>query len=227
MIPDLSNPQSWNRYSYVLNNPIRFNDPSGHCIWDLCIVEGIGVVELVLAASTIYAGTLALNNHDAIAKSITNAFDDWQINKQNKKQLASIETSSYNSGDNYLGPGHGYKPPSKCGWACFLTILGAGSYLGYRLYCSADDEKCAVPTAKSTPESTPTSTIPSTSTPSPDQALKITLTSAPTSTLTSTLTSTSTSTPSNTPTTTSTPTLPPIPLMPPIEPRRYHGHYEY
>ena len=24
------NPQSWNRYSYVQNNPIRFNDPTGH-----------------------------------------------------------------------------------------------------------------------------------------------------------------------------------------------------
>jgi len=28
----LSNPQSWNRYSYTINNPIRYNDPSGHCI---------------------------------------------------------------------------------------------------------------------------------------------------------------------------------------------------
>lgn len=29
-IPDLSNPQSYNRYSYVLNNPLRYTDPSGH-----------------------------------------------------------------------------------------------------------------------------------------------------------------------------------------------------
>jgi len=29
-IPDLSNPQSYNRYSYVLNDPLRYNDPSGH-----------------------------------------------------------------------------------------------------------------------------------------------------------------------------------------------------
>lgn len=30
IIPNAANPQNWNRYSYVLNNPIRFNDPTGH-----------------------------------------------------------------------------------------------------------------------------------------------------------------------------------------------------
>jgi RHS repeat-associated protein len=30
IVPDPYNPQDWNRYSYVRNNPIRYNDPSGH-----------------------------------------------------------------------------------------------------------------------------------------------------------------------------------------------------
>jgi hypothetical protein len=30
LIPDPSNPQAWNRYSYVRNNPVNFNDPAGH-----------------------------------------------------------------------------------------------------------------------------------------------------------------------------------------------------
>jgi RHS repeat-associated protein len=30
LVPDPTNPQQFNRFSYVLNNPLRFNDPSGH-----------------------------------------------------------------------------------------------------------------------------------------------------------------------------------------------------
>ena len=43
IIPNLSNPQSWNRYSYVWNNPIRYNDPTGHIAscdeYESCKVE--------------------------------------------------------------------------------------------------------------------------------------------------------------------------------------------
>lgn len=38
---DLGTPQSWNRYSYVLNNPVRYTDPDGRCgtVWT-CAVWG-------------------------------------------------------------------------------------------------------------------------------------------------------------------------------------------
>ncbi len=32
IIPGAANPQAFNRYSYVTNNPIRYNDPSGHML---------------------------------------------------------------------------------------------------------------------------------------------------------------------------------------------------
>ena len=38
IVPDPTNPQSFNRYSYVFNQPTYYNDPSGHCPW--CLVTG-------------------------------------------------------------------------------------------------------------------------------------------------------------------------------------------
>ncbi|MBN1667552.1 MAG: hypothetical protein JW862_10705, partial [Anaerolineales bacterium] len=32
LIPDPANPQSFDRYQYVYSNPVRYRDPSGHCI---------------------------------------------------------------------------------------------------------------------------------------------------------------------------------------------------
>ena len=34
IVPDPTNPQSFNRYSYVRNNPVKLTDPTGHCAND-------------------------------------------------------------------------------------------------------------------------------------------------------------------------------------------------
>jgi RHS repeat-associated protein len=34
LVPDRKNPQQFNRYTYTLNNPLRFADPTGHCAGD-------------------------------------------------------------------------------------------------------------------------------------------------------------------------------------------------
>jgi hypothetical protein len=36
IIPAMDNPQSWNRFSYVKNNPLRYTDPTGHKTDDGC-----------------------------------------------------------------------------------------------------------------------------------------------------------------------------------------------
>ena len=39
LVPDPGDPQSLNRYSYVGNNPVVYNDPSGHC--PTCFIGGV------------------------------------------------------------------------------------------------------------------------------------------------------------------------------------------
>ncbi len=40
MMSGLSNPQNLNRFSYVANNPLRYTDPTGHMICEVCPGEG-------------------------------------------------------------------------------------------------------------------------------------------------------------------------------------------
>jgi RHS repeat-associated protein len=35
-VPDPLNGQTWNRYSYVINNPLAFTDPNGYCFLGMC-----------------------------------------------------------------------------------------------------------------------------------------------------------------------------------------------
>jgi hypothetical protein len=36
LVPNPTNPQSWNRYSYVNNSPINYSDPTGHRVDEGC-----------------------------------------------------------------------------------------------------------------------------------------------------------------------------------------------
>ncbi|MCK5505780.1 MAG: RHS repeat-associated core domain-containing protein, partial [Thermodesulfovibrionia bacterium] len=54
IVPDPINPQSLNRYSYVLNNPLRYIDPTGHGFWQTLL----GVVEVVVGAVIAIVGSI-------------------------------------------------------------------------------------------------------------------------------------------------------------------------
>ena len=51
LIPDATNPQAWNRFSYVVNRPINLNDPTGHEFTPNC-----PICSLVISYSNVTGG---------------------------------------------------------------------------------------------------------------------------------------------------------------------------
>ncbi len=83
---DLQRPQSWNRYSYVLNNPVNLTDPTGRCVWDICIGEATAAV-VVLTTATAYAlapsSVPGKSNGDVMVDSAIDGFQavgTWLLN---------------------------------------------------------------------------------------------------------------------------------------------------
>jgi RHS repeat-associated protein len=77
LIPDIFDPQSYNRYAYCVNNPLRFTDPSGHSIEDYV------------------AGMFGLSQFRADAES-----DNWAKNVANKG--GNLGFKSFADAQNYL-----------------------------------------------------------------------------------------------------------------------------
>ena len=45
IVPKLSNSQDWDRYAYVNNSPIKYNDPTGHMLSDGCTIGGCSAAQ--------------------------------------------------------------------------------------------------------------------------------------------------------------------------------------
>jgi len=72
IVPNLGNPQALNRYSYVLGNPLRYTDPTGHC--PMCIGGLVGgIAGMGLYATNVLRSGQDWNWKDALTVAGTGA----------------------------------------------------------------------------------------------------------------------------------------------------------
>jgi RHS repeat-associated protein len=65
IVPSYKNPQNLNRFAYVLNNPLRYNDPSGHSSVDVAPPVIFVVLSILAIAYVIYdRATNGVSNQD-------------------------------------------------------------------------------------------------------------------------------------------------------------------
>jgi RHS repeat-associated protein len=92
------NPQALNRYSYVQNNPLKYTDPSGHCIWDACIVEIAVVVVLVGGALATVAASpnsgMRMGDYD---------WTDWSLSDTRANTPSEVESGASVLESRYAG----------------------------------------------------------------------------------------------------------------------------
>ena len=66
--------QAWDRYAYVNNNPIKANDPTGHCIDGIstafCIAVAVGAVVGGVASATGYIAATKMMGQEVNVKSL-------------------------------------------------------------------------------------------------------------------------------------------------------------
>ncbi len=85
VIADPYNPQNLNRYAYVNNNPLTYNDPTGHCFGPF-IVACVGFV---------MAGPVVAANINPIIATVNQAYTDYQKNPTlGQAALSVVDASS-------------------------------------------------------------------------------------------------------------------------------------
>jgi RHS repeat-associated protein len=103
IVPNLFNPQSLNRYAYVLNNPVRYTDPTGHKAFGLS--EDAELDEKVLKPPATSTGNPKPSDTDDLCNLAKCGWNDAGPSPAHPPQDDPVDEG---------GPGAGSSPPPPC-----------------------------------------------------------------------------------------------------------------
>jgi RHS repeat-associated protein len=94
---------SFNRYSYVNNNPYKYTDPTGMCFWDACILEAyvaVGVATAVATGVTIAVVAMVdtFDKIDQLNESAAPELPDGLVGDQGDDRAGQSRGKRHNSG---------------------------------------------------------------------------------------------------------------------------------
>ncbi|MBL8090816.1 MAG: RHS repeat-associated core domain-containing protein [Anaerolineales bacterium] len=154
IIPDVTNPQAWNRYSYVVNNPIKYNDPTGHCF--VAGIDTMACAGILLATAVVLTvGALYLNETPhgrSVRDDAAKALERMQrgFTNQVEKKINELTDKLSRKGDEDPSPKTDPDWCNKNPKTCLTYAVTGGIAVGVLVYNSVKcaKEECHYPTPK-------------------------------------------------------------------------------